>query len=73
MRKSLIQHLEQRGVQVSLDRHPLSKWVVHSVGLAKHPRHSSATHQPDHLAGHLWSLSLLICKVGAMVYSPGTS
>lgn len=34
MRKSLIQHLEQRGVQVRPDPHPLSKWVVHSVGLA---------------------------------------
>lgn len=43
MRKSLIQHLEQRGVQVRLDRHPLSKWVVHNVSLVQRSRHSSAT------------------------------
>lgn len=35
MRKSLIHHLEQRGVQVRLDLHALSKWVIHSVGLAQ--------------------------------------
>ena len=33
MRKSLIHHLEQRGVQVRLDLHALSKWVIHSVCL----------------------------------------
>lgn len=45
MRKSLIQHLEQRGVQVRLDQHP----SVHSVGLAQHSSHSSAADQPGAL------------------------
>lgn len=60
MRKSLIQHLEQRGVQVRLEGQALSKWV----GPAK-------VLPPTNLSPG--SLSLLICEVGVTVYLTSTS
>ncbi|XP_036775375.2 lysophospholipase D GDPD3 isoform X1 [Manis pentadactyla] len=53
MRKSLIQHLEQRGVQVRLDHHPSARRWLSSVGLAQPFSHSSATQQLGHLGRSL--------------------
>ena len=61
MRKSLIRHLEQRGVQVS-------QWGVHSVGAAWRPSPSSATDWLGHLGRSPSESRFFICKRGSWYF-----
>lgn len=61
MRKSLIRHLEQRGVQVS-------QWGVHSVGAAWRSSPSSATDWLGHLGRSPSESRFFICKRGSWYF-----